>query len=62
MLSCGALSWKSRKQTCVVHSTAEAEYVALENAAQEVIWMKQLMVVYEDNQAAICIAQNPQII
>ena len=71
MLSGGAVSWKSRKQTCVALSTAEAEYVALANAAQEVIWMRQLMenleckqseptVVYEDNQAAICIAQNPQ--
>ena len=69
MLSGGAVSWKSRKQTCVALSTAEAEYVALVNAAQEVIWMRQLMenleckqseptVVYEDNQAAICIAQN----
>ena len=46
----------------IARETAEAEYVALENAAQEVIWMKQLMVVYEDNQAAVCIAQNPQII
>ena len=71
MLSGGAVSWKSRKQTCVALSTSEAEYVALANAAQEVIWMRQLMenleckqseptVVYEDNQAAICISQNPQ--
>ena len=43
MLSGGAVSWKCRKQTCVVLSTAEAEYLALANAAQEVIWMRQLM-------------------
>ena len=43
MLSGGAVCWKSRKQTCVALSTAEAEYVALANAAQEVIWMRQLM-------------------
>ena len=43
MLSDGAVCWKSGKQTCVALSTAEAEYVALANAAQEVIWMRQLM-------------------
>ncbi len=43
MLSGGAVSWKSRKQTCVALSTAEAEYVALANTSQEVIWMRQLM-------------------
>ena len=71
MLGGGAVSWKSRKQTCVALSTAEAEYVALANTTQEVIWMRQLMedleiklteatIVYEDSQAAISIAQNPQ--
>ncbi len=43
MLSGGAVSWRSRKQTCVALSTAEAEYVALTNTSQEVIWMRQLM-------------------
>ena len=38
----GAISWKSRKQTCVALSTAEAEYVALASAAQETAWMRQL--------------------
>ena len=66
-----AVSWKSRKQTCVALSTAEAEYVALSGAAQETTWMRQLLidlhhpqpeptVVYEDNQAAIAISQNSQ--
>ena len=42
MLSGGAVTWKNRKQTCVVAlSTAAAEYVALAKAAQEVIWMRQ---------------------
>ena len=30
---------ESRKQTCVALSAVEAEYVALANSAQEVIWM-----------------------
>ena len=31
----GAISWKSRKQTCVALSTVEAEYIALAGTAQE---------------------------
>lgn len=65
------ISWKSRKQTCVALSTAEAEYVALASAAQETTWLRQLLsdlhhqqhnptVLYEDNQAAIAISQNTQ--
>ena len=61
----GAVSWRSKKQTCVALSTAEAEYVALASAAQEAMWMRQLtallgdrpqeaVTVFEDNQSAIC--------
>lgn len=66
-----AISWRSKKQSCVALSTAEAEYMALASAAQEAIWMQQLvgdlnskqtnsMVIYEDNQSAICMSKNPQ--
>lgn len=66
-----AITWKSKKQSCVALSTAEAEYMALSQAAQEAVWIRQLSIdlqidsseptiVYEDNQAAICIAKNPQ--
>ena len=37
-----AVSWKSQKQSCTALSTAEAEYVALSQAAQEAIWLRQL--------------------
>ena len=68
MMSGAPVSWKTKKQTCVALSTAEAEYIALATATQEV---RQLLkdlqneqakptVIYEDNQFAICIAQNPQ--
>ena len=37
-----AVSWFSEKQATVVLSTAEAEYVALRAATQEVIWLQRL--------------------
>jgi hypothetical protein len=66
-----AVTWKSKKQTCVALSTAEAEYIALSSAAQEVVWMRELSadlrnpqsqptLIWEDNQSAISIAKNPQ--
>ena len=64
------VSWRSKKQSCVALSSAEAEYVALASAAQEAMWMKQLLseisggvetiLIYEDNQSAIQMAKNPQ--
>jgi hypothetical protein len=71
LISGGAVSWRSKKQTCVALSTAEAEYVALASAAQEAIWMSQLTAVledrpqeattlFEDNQSAISMTKNPQ--
>ena len=70
-ISGAAISWRSKKQTCVALSTAEAEYIALASASQEAMWLRQLTtdlkskptgatVIFEDNQSAICIAKNPQ--
>ena len=67
----GLISWRSSKQSCVALSTAEAEYVALAGAAQEAIWLRQLLndvhcndglpiIINEDNQAAISIAKDPK--
>ena len=39
-----AVSWLSKKQSCVALSTAEAEYMALANTTQEAIWMRQLTI------------------
>lgn len=63
------LSWLSRKQTTVALSTTEAEYVAATSAAQEAMWLRNLLVdfgiqqvgatiIYEDNQGAIKLASN----
>ena len=62
---------KSKKQSCIALSTAEAEYMALSSAAQEAVWMRELnsdlrnhstepTLIFEDNQSAICMAKNPQ--
>ena len=37
------MSWLSKKQATVALSTAEAEYVALSAATQEVIWLRRLL-------------------
>ncbi|XP_015387678.1 secreted RxLR effector protein 161-like [Citrus sinensis] len=35
--------WRSKKQSVVALSTAEAEYQALANATQEVVWLRRLL-------------------
>ena len=39
----GAISWRSVKQSCIVDSTMEAEYVAACEAAKEAIWLKKFL-------------------
>ena len=71
MMSGAAVSWNSKKQTCVGLSTAEAEYIALAKAAEELIRLHQLlmdmyensvnpMTIFEDNQSTIAMTRNPQ--
>lgn len=72
LISSGLVSWKSCKQTCVALSTSEAEYMALSFAAQEAIWIRNLLselqreylikpaIIFEDNQSSICLSKNPQ--
>lgn len=69
MLSDGAISWLSKRQSVVALSTSEAEYVALNTAAQEAAWLRKLslelkipnrpIILLEDNQGAIALAKNP---
>ena len=70
-MSGAAITWRSKKQSCVAISTAEAEYMALACAAQEAVWLQQLIsdlknkpagaiMIYEDNQSAIAMSENPQ--
>ncbi|MCO5576788.1 hypothetical protein L7F22_030608 [Adiantum nelumboides] len=39
----GAVSWRSRLQTCVTQSTIEAEYVTASEACKEAIWLGRLV-------------------
>ena len=38
-----AISWRSVKQSCIVDSTMEAEYVATCEATKEAIWLKKFL-------------------
>ncbi|XP_022004110.1 secreted RxLR effector protein 161-like [Helianthus annuus] len=64
------ISWKSKKQSVVSQSSAEAEYRAMAAVVSEIIWMRWLLKeldipqegltqLFCDNQAAMHIANNP---
>ena len=39
----GAVSWKSKKQTCITHSTMESEFVALADVGKEAEWLRDFL-------------------
>jgi len=70
ILAGAAISWLSKKQQSVALSTTGAEYIALSQCAQEIVWIRRLLQeigdgvmpptkVFEDNQGAIQLARNP---
>ncbi|XP_043710154.1 secreted RxLR effector protein 161-like [Telopea speciosissima] len=50
------VTWKSKKQTTVARSSAEAKYRAMAHTTAELMWPKQM---FCEKQAAIYIANNP---
>ena len=70
MLASGLISWYSGRQKVTAQSSAESEYYAAVSAANEAIWLKQLLkdmgfyqktvTIYEDNQACISLTKNPE--
>ncbi|KAG6617006.1 Retrovirus-related Pol polyprotein from transposon TNT 1-94 [Phytophthora cinnamomi] len=69
-LNGSAISWKSKRQPTVATSSTEAEYMALYNATQEAVWLRQLLkdvgaecvgatTIFQDNQGCIALAKNP---
>ncbi len=69
MLGRSLVSWSSKKQNSVAHSTTEAEYVSAGSCCAQLLWMKQTLLDYGisftktpilcDNDSAIKIANNP---
>ncbi|KAK9064178.1 hypothetical protein SSX86_015558 [Deinandra increscens subsp. villosa] len=70
ILGSGAVSWCSKRQPTVSLSTTEAEYRAAAMAAQECVWLTQLLkelnqevkakvTMFGDNLSSILLAENP---
>ncbi|XP_070041311.1 secreted RxLR effector protein 161-like [Nicotiana tomentosiformis] len=38
-----AISWASKKQMCITHSTTESEFIALAAAGREAEWLRNLL-------------------
>ena len=64
------VTWRSKKQSVVARSSAEAEFRSMAHGICEVLWMRRIlkelkihspspMKVYCDNKSAIAIAHNP---
>ncbi|GJY63184.1 hypothetical protein Tco_0464644 [Tanacetum coccineum] len=68
-MGCCLTSWFLKKQPALAISTTEAEYVSLEKACQQALWMKQALADYGvrlddipimcDNKGAIDLSKNP---
>lgn len=43
LLGRAAISWFSKKQSCIAQSTMESEYVACSAAVQEAVWLKRFL-------------------
>ena len=67
----GAVSWASKKQTCISHSTMESEFIALAATGKEAEWIRNLLLdiklwpspvppisIYCDSQATLSRAYN----
>ena len=73
MLNNSVILWSSKKQSCVVLSTMEAEYVACSTATQDAVWLRsflqhlkivktalELVTIFCDNTAALAVAKGPK--
>jgi hypothetical protein len=69
MVSQGAVMWTTKRQNSTAQSTAEAEYMALGMAVQDILWMKKWLMevgvrlvspipLFCDNTAAVAMSRN----
>ena len=69
----GAISWRSVKQSSIIDSTMEVEYIAASEAAKEAVWLKNFLMDLEvvptaqsaitlhcDNSRAVANAKEPR--
>ena len=72
LLGDGAITWCSKKQSCVALSTMESEYVACSTVVQEAIWLRRFfqcldivasamdpVTIYSDSMATLAYAKDP---
>ena len=71
MCAGACVCWFSKTQKCVTLSTSEAEYVALDDAVKELLFLREVwrfmipgkgmpcFPVFEDNQGALQLSKNP---
>ena len=66
-----AISWNSKRQRNILQSTTETEYMGLNEATREAVWLRNLFqelgfdqtkptIIYGDNQGSLSTAVNPQ--
>lgn len=72
LLNGGAITWASMKQTCIVLSTMEVEFVVATTTVQECVWLRyflhclgvtsslHLVVIFYDNQVIITYTKDPK--
>ena len=69
-LAKGPIMWKSKLQSIIAQSTTEAEYIAINIASKEAVYIKSLLQelgyykqkklpLYTDNNGALLLAKNP---
>lgn len=54
---CNPISWQSKKQSSVSHSSIEAKYRALAHCATDVCWIQNILLPY-DNLSTIALSSN----
>ena len=73
MINGSPVCWNSRKQTVTAQSSTEAEYMAMSEASKQAIWIQHFLysigkesvyngtptTIFEDNQGAIKLTDNP---
>ena len=73
LLSDGAITWSSKKQSCTALSTMEAEFMACSASVQEAVWLRSFLqslnvtpnpshpvMIHCDNQACIAYMKDPK--